>query len=199
LTASVPWLLATDVSGEILITAGIALASLLVATWQTWMLGRSEQLRTQPIVLVGEASQPRASQGDDPSTVELFVRNDGTGSAFGVTFGVLADERHDRCRPSESGPKGPGNLPRVLGAGARAPAPPGSFLCELPFDPFASGELAERVYWCRFKNAFGREWETRNSSAEAKPLEIIRIRHFRPRAEQPSMPLRTGFGRRVRA
>jgi hypothetical protein len=166
-------------SVEILVTASIATASLLLAAWQAWTLRRSEQLRTQPIVLVGEQANPARVADGAPATVGLFVRNGGAGSAFGITFGALEGERRHRCKPSESGPSGPGNLPRVLASGARAPAGTGTFHFKFPFDLFVDGELAERVYWCRFENAFGQQWETRNSSAEDKPLEISRVSKWR--------------------
>lgn len=164
-----------DVGTEIVITAGIATAAVLVATWQGWMMRRSEQLRTQPIVVVAEQAHPKPGSQDSGPSVELFLRNDGAGSAFAVTFGILEKEMRHRCPAPESGPASPGALPRVLASGTRAPAGSGFFHYELPFDPYVDGELSERVYWCRFRNAFGHEWETRNSSAEEKRLEIERI------------------------
>jgi hypothetical protein len=166
------------ISGEAiaLVTASIAAVaaaiSTCIAAWQGVLMKRSERNRTQPIVVAYERGDPLREGGNVVLLVSLA--NEGAGPAFNVRFGILLDGAERPYTPRPAGAQGPGDVPRALGPGRTLPDAGDAYrLVVTDIAGAAVGGLESRVYWCRYENAFGDSWETRNAW---RPEEELRIR-----------------------
>jgi hypothetical protein len=67
--------------------------------------------------------------------------------------------------------------------GQRLPEGGASFTIEVPWETFAIGPDTDRrrVYWCRYENAYGKTWETRNPVDRSSGLDIRRVRFLASR------------------
>ena len=76
-----------------------------------------------------------------------------------------------------------GSYQRVVRAGERLPEGGTTFKIEIPWEKFVIGRDtdARRVYWCRYENAYGKTWETRNPVGRSSGLHIRRVRFLRAR------------------
>jgi hypothetical protein len=178
-----------DVSGWVLAVSsgeGIALAIASVAAvaaalstgigaWQGVLMKRSERNRTQPIVVVYERGDPEEHDGKLHFSVSLA--NEGAGPAFNVRFGIAVEDVELAYEPRPAGAEGAGDVPRALGPGRTLPEGGRSY--SLAFSESAVDKredaLARRVFWCRYANAFGDTWETRNAWRAGEELEIRAI------------------------
>jgi hypothetical protein len=173
-------LLAVTGEGIALVTAVTAATAAAIsagiAAWQGLLMKRSERNRTQPIVVAYEQGEATREKGQ--LIFHLYLVNEGVGPALDVRFGVLLEKVEYRYIPRPAGAHGTGDVPRALGPGRRFP--PGGGLYELVVpDTTRSGEslaLERHVCWCRYRNAFGQRWETRNSWQPDVELEIERLR-----------------------
>jgi hypothetical protein len=146
-------------------TALVAIGTLglgLFALAQVVAFNRSERRRTQPIAIAHNA-------GGELSRMQVFLTNEGSGTAFNVRFGVKLDGREYAV--------GGGRGHRfVVAPGSRVPEE-GHFEVEVHVSAFVvstkgRGVYARRQYWARYENAFGKVWQTTNP---ADPLAASHI------------------------
>jgi hypothetical protein len=157
-----------------LTAAAAAVAAALsagVAAWQGLLMKRSERNRTQPIVVVYERAEPNAS-ADGSTQFAVSMANEGAGPAFNVRFGVSIGRSEALYTPQPAGAQGAGDVPRALGPGRTLPEGGSTYLLTVPYAP---DSLDDRVYWCRYENAFGDTWETRNAWRPERELEIAAV------------------------
>src|SRR5215213_3078075 len=140
------------------IAAVAAALSTSIAAWQGVLMKRSERNRTQPIVVAYERGDP-APEGRD-LVFAVSLANEGAGPAFNVRFGILLDGAEHAYRPLPAGAQGAGDVPRALGPGRTLPEGADRYRLVVPD---VAAALHTRVYWCRYENAFGDSWETRNA------------------------------------
>jgi hypothetical protein len=167
------------ISGEAiaLVTASIAAVAAAISTgiaaWQGILMKRSERNRTQPIVVAYERGDPLREERDLVFLVSLA--NEGAGPAFNVRFGIMLDGRERGYTPRPAGTQGPGDVSRALGPGRTLPDSCDAYRLVVRGSAAADAgtSLESRVYWCRYENAFGDSWETRNAW---RPEEELRIR-----------------------
>ena len=167
------------ISGEAiaLVTASIAAVAAAISTgiaaWQGILMKRSERNRTQPIVVAYERGDPLREERDLVFLVSLA--NEGAGPAFNVRFGIMLDGRERGVHTSARRHAGSGR--RAAGAGTGRTLPGSGDAYRLVVRGSAAADagtsLESRVYWCRYENAFGDSWETRNAW---RPEEELRIR-----------------------
>lgn len=148
-----------------------AAASAAIAAWQGVLMKRSERYRTQPIVVVYERVAPARHEGT--TTLEVSLANEGAGPAFNVRFGVSAGAAATSYDAHPAGLDGAGDVPRALGAGRTLPEGGGTY--RLALATTDEEALAARVYWCRYENAFGDTWQTRNAWRVDDELEIVSV------------------------
>jgi hypothetical protein len=162
------------------VIAAIAAAiSTCIAAWQGILMKRSERNRTQPIVVAYERGDPR-DQGD-ALVFAVSLANEGSGPAFNVSFGVTLDGVEYAYRPRPAGGQATGDVPRALGPGRTLPEDTVAYPLVLSdVTAAARTALESRLYWCRYENAFGDGWKTRNAWQPAVELEIDPVR-ARPR------------------
>lgn len=167
------------------IAAVAAAASTTIAAWQGLLLKRSEQNRTQPIVVAYERGEPRQEGPDLVFAVSLA--NEGAGPAFNVHFGIRLDESEHSYKPRPAGSGGAGDVPRAFGPGRTLPDGADHYSLVVPAIATAPTALERRVYWCRYTNAFGDSWETQNAW---RPEEELHIRslpgYVEPGREDPA-------------
>jgi hypothetical protein len=169
-----PTLLAAVDDAAFLTAALAAVAAALsagVAAWQGVLMKRSERNRTQPIVVVYERAEPKAS-GDGSAQFAVSLANEGAGPAFNVRFGATIGSSEAVYMPRPAGAQGAGDVPRALGPGRTLPDGGSMYLLSLAD---VRSSLDDRVYWCRYENAFGDTWETRNAWLPERELEISAI------------------------
>jgi hypothetical protein len=154
----------------------IAVFQVLVSIW-------NERKRTQPVVIAHDAGGRQLGERGNPNTVlPTHLTNEGGGSAFNVRFGIELDGVRYAWKFSEDDTDH-GSYQRVIRVGARLPEGDVSFNIEIPWEKFAIGRGtdARRVYWCRYENAYGKTWETRNPVDRSSGIDIHRVRFFRSR------------------
>jgi hypothetical protein len=157
------------------VIAAIAAAmSTCIAAWQSLLMKRSEQNRTQPIVVAYERDQP-VRQGTD-LIFAVSLANEGAGPAFNVRFGIAFDHIEEPYLAQPAGAHGYGDVPRALGPGRTLPAEAHAYTLVVSNAAEAADSLPNRVYWCRYENAFGESWETRNAW---RPDEELHVRALR--------------------
>jgi hypothetical protein len=139
---------------------------------------RIERKRTQPIVIAHERDSWTIASGGQWAA-EVYLTNDGGGSAFNVRFGVEFRGVRFPYRWSSREPRG-GSRTRVVrkdeaGAAEREI----SRISIEPTELWGGSGLKqlhlERVYWCRYENATGATWETRNPADRSAHLQIRRV------------------------
>lgn len=141
----------------------------------------NERKRTQPVVIAHDAGGRQFGDQGNPNTVlPTYLTNEGGGNAFNVRFGVDFDGvRYAWKFAAEDSDDGSNQ--RVVRVGARLPEGAASFTIEIPWEKFAIGRDTDerRVYWCRYENAYGKTWETRNPFDRSSGLDIRRVRLLR--------------------
>jgi hypothetical protein len=172
--------------------AGIG--AVLIGAWQVIVAIVNERKRSQPVVIAHDAGARQfGSRGNANTVLPTYLTNDGGGNAFNVRFGIDFDGVRYAWKyaPEDSDA---GSYQRVVRAGARLPEGGETFRIEIPWEKFVIGRDtdASRVYWCRYENAYGKTWETRNPVDRSSGLDIRRVRFLRLR-------LRLEEGRRTRA
>jgi hypothetical protein len=140
----------------------IAVASAAVSVWQARITVASESWGLQPVVVVYEShgmqDDPKRAE---PLSAEVFLLNDGPGTAFNVEFGIEVGDYRRVYRPRESTLNRKGDFPRVIRGGGRAPEDEAeSYAIEVPTD--LGSRIDRRVYWCEFDDALKRSWRTCN-------------------------------------
>jgi hypothetical protein len=138
----------------------------------------NERKRSQPIVVCNETHKRHFREGGRPGlAVGAYIKNEGTGPAFNVRFGV---ELNGIKYPYKLYPEDPdtGNVQRVLAPGE---ARPGGTAFEVVIPDFhvwvGKGDPDPgRVYWARYENAQGKTWETRNPGDRSARLDIHQVR-----------------------
>ena len=141
-----------------------------------------ERRRTQPIVIAHEENGP--SFGSGVWSAELCLTSDGASAAFNLRFGIeLRGIRFAYMLDPADHPRG--NPEAVLAAGSRLPRLKGKFL-QVRISSAQLWEVAatrqdgklyeSRAYWCRYRNALGQTWETRNPWSRSDKMTIRRIR-----------------------
>jgi hypothetical protein len=172
-TAQAVLVLATRGEAIALVTAVLAAVtaaiSTCIAAWQGLLMKRSERNRTQPIVVAYERDDPTREGGDVVFAASLA--NEGAGPAFNIRFGVTLDGVEGRYTPKPAGAHSAGDVPRALGPGRTLPDGDDSYRLVLS-DIGVVAALENRVYWCRYENAFGDSWETRNAWRAEDQLQI---------------------------
>lgn len=183
-------LLADDIlwlSGQtwatIAIAAGAiaAVAAATFAAWQVLVSVLNERKRMQPVVIAHDAGGRQFGDRGDPNTVlPTYLTNEGGANAFNVRFGVDFDGVRYAWKFSRNDTDD-GSYQRVVRVGARLPEGAVSFNIEVPWEKFAIGRDtdARRIYWCRYENAYGKTWETRNPVDRSSGLDIRRVRLLR--------------------
>jgi hypothetical protein len=168
------WVIVAAVGEAIALAASVSAAvaaalAAAVAAWQGVLMKRSERNRTQPIVVVYERGEPEpGARGEWLFLVSLA--NEGAGPSFNVRFGISVDGVEATYTPRPAGAQGAGDVPRALGPGRTLPEG-GRTYAVRAYD-VQPGRLEKRVYWCRYENAFGDTWETRNAWQPEEELEI---------------------------
>jgi hypothetical protein len=154
------------------VTAAVAAAiSAGIGAWQGVLMKRSERKRTQPIVVAYERAAPTPNGSDLVFAVSLA--NEGSGPAFNVRFGVELNGAEHSYEPRPAGQQGAGDVPRALGAGRTLPDVADAYPLVAPdVGAVERTVLENRVYWCRYENAFGDSWETRNAWRPEVELHI---------------------------
>jgi hypothetical protein len=124
---------------------------------------RAEKRRVQPVVIVHEVG-PRefVGEGRAETAWQVYLENHGAGAAFNVRFGVEFDGTPYPHAPRDSDR----GYRSVVNVGQRVPVN-GTFQLRAPLAPYGlarGGENvdARRVFWARYENSFGEDWETRN-------------------------------------
>jgi hypothetical protein len=166
---------------------------LVIAAVSAWLSARNERRRTQPVVICNERASRTFSRDSVKWVTAVYLTNEGGGPAFNVRLGLRMRALHFpwRChrfpwraerlegRPSRA---------RVIRADERfAKADPLSIyidsvdLAVLAVAgmrrPRRAGTIDDgRVYWCRYENAYGQTWETRNPHDPTADLRIRRVR-----------------------
>lgn len=161
-------------------TAGL----LLVSVWSLWITIRGERRRTQPLVVAHEAGERRydTDSGHQRQVLDSYLTNDGGGPAFNVRFGVEYNGiRYPYKYAQEE--RGSGSRIRVVPVSGRLPLGAAVLMIGVPWEPFALGRARDerRVYWCRYENAYGQTWETKNPVERTADLKIRRVRFVWPR------------------
>ena len=145
-----------------------------------------ERKRTQPIVIVHErGSGPTFSERVGWWGVGAAVTNAGVGPAFNMRFGIELHGVRFPHRRREDDPEG-GTWHRVIrprpsekseSATIRLPS------LEAPGTSRLGHRYAhpDRLFWCRYQNAYGTTWETRTPAGGSAPLDIRRVRFVRLR------------------
>jgi len=110
------------------------------------------------------------------------LKNESTVPAFNIRFGVEYGGTRFPYKMEVDDPD-EGNYQRVVPPGERLPERQEHSIRILiaSEDVWASananGDLDEgRVYWCRYENARGETWETRNPGSRSGKLDIHRVR-----------------------
>lgn len=166
------------VTGLEITGAGVVIAAAAVVVREAHA-ARLERKRAQPVVIAHEASAPALDdRGGWYAVVNLT--NEGTGSAFNVTFGIelrgvrfpFRMDRDDRGR---------GDRRTVVRTGEDTEQFPIRMTSVEMFDVAAlklgSGDMdATRIYWAQYENAEGKTWETRNPGNRSAKLDIRRVR-----------------------
>src|SRR4051794_9402442 len=143
-------------------------AGLLTGGVGVWAAVSTARERRQPIVVAHEDRARTLSGNGGFWFARAHVTNESGPAAFNVRFGgEYGGVRFPyRMRPND--PES-GNLQRVIQPGARLPAPSdASFPIAIASqDIWATAAVrggldATAVYWCRYENALGQTWETRN-------------------------------------
>jgi hypothetical protein len=176
-TTHIQAVLATSGESIALVTSSIAAIaaaiSASIAAWQGVLMKRSERNRTQPIVVAYERGSRAGESGEHVFLVALA--NEGAGPAFNVRFGVALDGIEATYTPHPAGSEGAGDVPRALGPGRTLPDRDLAYTVVLSDVARADVVLENRVYWCRYENAFGDSWETRNAWRAEEELHIRAI------------------------
>lgn len=152
---------------------------------QAWIAITAERKRTQPIV-IAEGDPEEHKVGDDKWLRTIRVRNEGSGPAFNVRFGVRPGRRQSYAYHSGDADPPGGSVIRVLRPGetwpreAKAACP---VLLIRADDHAAPVEDRTLAYWCRYDNAVGNTWETHNPADHSSKLVIRRVR-WRRRASR---------------
>ena len=178
-----------------IVAAVVALAGAGFAYWQARTAARGEAWRRQPVVVVYESRAASVNERDEVATSEVFLVNEGPGTAFNIRFGVEIDDYYCSYAPKESNEAGKGELPRVLGSGLRAPEDDKrSYVIGFHRSQGGSNRnLDDRAYWCEYDNAFGESWQTRNwwrfeKGLEVQPLDRRRSGEPCPEVASPASP-----------
>jgi len=161
--------------------ATAAAGAALAGAWQVLISIWNERKRTQPVVIAHDAGGRRFGERGNANTVlPTYLANEGGGNAFNVRFGV----EYDGVRYAWKFAKGDsdsGSYQRVVRAGKRLPEGGATSQIEIPWEKFAVGRDTDerRIYWCRYENAYGKTWETRNPVDRSTGLDIRRVRFLR--------------------
>jgi hypothetical protein len=173
---------------EKLTFAGIAVGLLALIVREAHAAA-NERKRTQPIVIAHEHQRPHFVGTGWGWQAQAYLTNDGSGAAFNVRFGIELRGVRFAYR-IEEGDDPRGNRESVVRANSRLPTGSTSTLAipisALQFWSAAAlkqdGKLHQsRAYWCRYKNAVGRTWETRNPWDRSADMQIRRVRFVRLR------------------
>jgi hypothetical protein len=162
---------------EVTGVAGTVVAVLAIIV-RVWLAVATERKRTQPIAIAHEAT-PLLSLGHGEWGADAYLTNEGAGPAFNVRFGIRIRRLRWAYRYRDDDP-GTGNRQRVLRPRERRPET-GTWTIRVPVwlvYLVGRGDL-DPVYWCRYQNASGNTWETRNSPARSSDLDIRRVRFVR--------------------
>lgn len=153
--------------------------------------------RRQPIVVTHEDKDRTFSSDKSLWYARVHVVNESGPAAFNVRFGVEYGGVRFPYRMSVEDPDG-GNTQRVVQAGARLPKDETESFPILisSADIWHTAAVTRRlndtaVYWCRYENALGQTWETRNPGDRSAKLDIQRVRRPRRREKRETM-VRTG-------
>jgi hypothetical protein len=157
----------------------VAAAAATFALFQVVIAWRPERRREQPVVV---AYQPK----NGPRTV--YLRNEGTGAAFNLTFGVVFGKERLPYPARSSAIDEEGDVSRALRPGHRLPKDDGHFAIELP-SGIGNADVEPSAYWCRYHNAFRAYWETINPVAADAPFTIRRIPWWRRRERRGHPPI----------
>ena len=159
--------------------AGVVMAgaAAVFALWQAVVSWRADRKREQPVVV---AYQPQG-----PGTV--YLKNDGTGTALNISFGVEIKETRYPYPPQGSNTSHEGDVPRALAPGGDRIPPKDQPPFRIPGVPAASLDAAACIYWCRYQNTFGSYWETWNPIDPNSEFKIRRVHWWnrRPRHGHP--------------
>lgn len=144
-----------------------------------WFSLLAERKRTQPIVLAHAAGERRfAEAGEiDGIVLDAYLTNEGDGAAFNVRFGVEYRSVRFPWKFAKEDPE-TGSRQSVVGPGVRLPEGRSTVPIPIPYEKARLGPEADgyRIYWCRYENAFGQTWETRNPWQRGEHIDIRRIR-----------------------
>jgi hypothetical protein len=155
---------------------------LLVGGAGVWIALSSMWERRQPIIVAHEV-HGRTYDSDARAWFSLaYLRNESGPSAFNVRFGVEYGGVRFPYKMTFDDPD-EGNYQTVVPAGERLPEEEERSLSILLTSEdiwsaaaHGRGDLDQgRVYWCRYENARGQTWETRNPGGRSAKLEIRRV------------------------
>jgi hypothetical protein len=155
----------------------------LLGATGTWINLSTMRERRQPIVLAHEDAGRDLDSKAGAWFVLAHVKNESGPTAFNVRFGVeYAGVRFPYVMSTEDPEEG--NYQAAVQPGQRLPEQTDR---SFPI-PVASSDIwaaaltapkgtldKERVYWCRYENARGQTWETRNPGDRSAKLEIRRV------------------------
>lgn len=195
------------------LVAAVPVGLLLIGAVNAWLSARNERRRTQPAVICQERHARTFTRDALAWVISVAATNEGGGPAFNVRVGVQVRAlrfpwRRRRFPWREDRREGGASRHRVLRPGGRLPpGKVGSLPIYIPSTDLAALVVAHkwrprrrgtiddgRVYWCRYENAHGQTWETRNPFEPTAHLRIRRIRL--PRLREWTEEWR---GRRLRA
>jgi len=167
------------VVGLIVVASAAAFAA-LAGLWQVFVSISNERKRNQPVVIAHESGGRQFGDRNNANTVlPTYLTNEGGGPAFNVRFGAEFGGVRYPWRYSDADDDG--TYQRVIRSGARMPEGAETFRVEIPWESFRAGSNSDqsRVYWCRYENAYGKTWETRNPVDRSSGLDIRRVRFLR--------------------
>jgi hypothetical protein len=155
--------------------AVVPIGLLLAALTNAWLSARNERRRSQPVVIAHDEGGKPFSGEMGGWVTRSCLTNEGGGPAFNVRSGIEIDGHRFPLRGVKDGQpraEGRASLWRVVRVGERLPPIPtagsrqsdGAFLIVVDSETMAAigKNRGSKMHWCRYENAYGQTWETRN-------------------------------------
>lgn len=162
--------------------AAVPVGLLVAAAVNVWLSARNERRRTQPVLIAHEVRGAPFAGELGGWVYRSYLTNEGGGPAFNARSGIRIGRHRFPFRGVKDGKpilEGRASRWRVVAVGERLPSDGG---IPIVIDSVTmvglrkSGKREEkRVHWCRYENAYGHTWETRNPVDPAANMTIHRV------------------------
>jgi hypothetical protein len=146
--------------------------TVVLTLWQLVRTSMAEGRRSQPIIVTHEVNGLEFDPQPGVWVVRVEVKNEGTGPAFNVRFGVSFYGVRFAYRLNLEDPES-GNRIRVL-----QPSEVRDGVVALSSSDIWAGRgrpMATAFYWARYETAQGTTWETHNPPERSADLDIRRV------------------------